>query len=54
MPTTAKKEIIKVERLPDLTDAWRVHYRSNGLIYWKIIKASDEMEAFMKVTGIRK
>ena len=49
------KEILKVERWLTAPDRWRVEFRArNGLIYWKNVKAKDEMEAFMLVMGIRK
>ena len=48
------KEVISVRQINGLSDLWQVYYRSNGLIYWKNVIAKDEMEAFMKVMGIRK
>lgn len=44
-----EKEIIAIKRVGGTADVWSVKYRgADGLIYWKHIKAKDELSAYVK------
>lgn len=54
------KEVIKVTLLHEGRGIghrrfWKVDYTdSRGLRYWKLLWAEDEMDAYMRVMGIRR
>jgi hypothetical protein len=44
-----KKEIISVTHVYGTSDVWSVKYTgADGHIYWKNIKAEDELAAYLK------
>jgi hypothetical protein len=47
-----KKEIISIRHVHGTKDIWTVKYTgADGLIYWKNIKAEDELAAYLKFIG---
>lgn len=49
------KEVLEVRPHDDQSDVYWVKYRARDkLLYWKLVEADNELDAYMRVMGIRK